>query len=321
MHSTYGQTWSGQEVHRIELSGHGFRAHVLTLGAILQQFWIGNAPLTLGADALEPYDSSRPDPGPMRYYGAVIGPVAGRISGARGMLDGTEITMEATAGPNSLHSGAAGLNAKVWRIEQVSTQSVTLETTAAPGEGGLPGTRRFRATYALEEAGLRLGLQAQTDTATWINLTQHSYWQLLGAPTIDGHALQIAASRYLPLDDAVLPVGEIAAVEGTRFDFRESRQVHAGDRLDHCFCLDTPGMGHVAARLVAPQVRALELWTDAPGLQTHTIDAAVAPSRPGIAFEAQDWPDAPNQASFPSIRVGAGEAWRREMLFAVTAGV
>ncbi|MEM9247482.1 MAG: aldose epimerase family protein [Pseudomonadota bacterium] len=317
MQQIFGQTARGQEVHRITLDAHGFRAHVLTLGGILQSMTAWARELTLGAEDLGAYDRDASSGGPMQYHGAIIGPVAGRVRDATGLLDGAEIRLEASAGADALHCGSAGLHTKVWAIEGVSSGAVTLSTTSAPGEGGLPGTRRFRARYALVPEGLHLTLDAESDAPTWVNLTQHSYWQLHDAPTIDGQALEIAASRYLPIDDRTLPSGEIAEVAGSRFDFRQARPLRAEDRLDHCFCLDTPGLGVPATRLLGADGVTLEVRTDAPGMQVFTMDFEREPRRRGIAFEAQDWPDAPNHAAFPSIRLDAGAPWRREVLFAV----
>ncbi|MEM1427985.1 MAG: aldose epimerase family protein [Pseudomonadota bacterium] len=323
----YGQTGAGQPVQRIAISDGALSAGVLTLGAILQDLRLSGRPVTLGAQRLAAYDN-----GPMRYFGAVIGPVAGRIAGARGTIGDRSVQMEANEGPNALHSGSAGLHRQIWQVETHDAASVALRCVAAPGDGGLPGARVFRAVYALADGALRLTLEAETDAPTWINLTQHSYWHLGGPPGVDGHRLRIWAERYLPIDAATLPTGEITPVPDTAFDFRGGRALGPGDRLDHCFCVaDAARALSTVAQVTGPDGTTLTLSTEAPGLQVHTgdgvsvpaelgLDGLGAPMRPGLALEPQDWPDAPSHPGFPSILLQPGTVWRRVSVFALSGG-
>ena len=319
----FGTTRAGAPVARVALAAGRLTAGVLTHGAILQDLRLDDRPLTLGSDDLAAYDG-----GPMRHFGAVIGPVAGRLRDGRAALDGQVLTLPPAPMGHALHSGAAPLHAKAWEIADAGPAHVTLVTRAAPGEGGLPGARRFTATYALDSDGLRLTLTAETDAATLVNLTHHGYWHMGGPPGLDAHRLQIDTGRYLPVDDATLPTGQIAPVAGTRFDLRAPRALPP-EPIDNCFCLaDAPRARTRAARLEGPDGTALELDTTAPGLQVYTGEGAgtegfpghggtAYPPRGGLALEPQHWPDAPNHPQFPSIRLGPGEAWRSDSLFRV----
>ncbi len=146
-----------------------------------------------------------------------------------------------------------------------------------------------------------------TDRPTLMNLASHGIWNLDGTPRWDGHRLEVPAARYLPVDADTIPTGEIAEVAGTPYDHRSPR---APDRtLDHNFCFDAAAAPRPLARLVAPSGRALEILSDAPGLQVH------AGGPVGIALEPQLWPDAPHHPAFPSIRLGAGEVFRQSTVF------
>jgi len=347
----FGTTQAGAEVRAVVLRAEGLAARVLTLGAILQDLRAGGRPLALGAPDLAAYDD-----GPMRHFGAVVGPVAGRLRDGRGPLgeradglganglganglgaDGSgaggaaELRLDVGAVPHGLHCGTHGLHRAIWDVEDITERAVTLATHAAPGAGGLPGARRFEARYALEPGALRLVLTAATDAPTWVNLTHHGYWHLGGPPGVDGHRLRIAAERVLPIDAETLPTGEVAPVAGTRFDFRVPRVV-GHDVVDNCFCLAEGERALTeVATLEAPDGTALDLATTAPGLQVFTGDGAATPGheghhgrpyapRPGLALEPQGWPDAPNHPRFPSIRLDPGEVWRREMVWRIRPG-
>jgi aldose 1-epimerase len=323
----FGTTRTGAAVQAIGLRSGALTARVLTLGAILQDLRLAGRPLTLGAPDIAAYDG-----GPMAYFGAVIGPLAGRTRDATAHLGNGTVSLDAGDHPHALHSGTAGLHRAVWQVADAETDRVRLVTRAAAGEGGLPGTRRFAATYTLEPEALRLTLEAETDAPTLVNLTHHGYWHLGGPPGLDGHRLWIAADRYLPIDAATLPTGEVRPVAGTRFDLREGRMLGPDDVLDHCFCLAARERAPTdVARLEAPDGTALVLATGAPGLQVFTGDGAATPGhpghggaayapRPGLALEPQGWPDASNHPDFPTVRLDPGTAWRREIAWRVIPG-
>lgn len=312
--SEFGTTAAGQGVQAVTLSSGTLTAHILTLGAILQDVRLAGLDrgLTLGSDTLADYE------GPMRFHGSLIAPVANRLSDGRAPVAGVEHRFQSSPGnPDALHSGPAGTHLKIWNLDEAGASQVTLSVELPDGEGGFPGNRRVRVTYSLPAPGtLQMEVLAGTDRPTLFNAANHSYWNLDGTASWQGHRLRIAADDYLPADASVLPTGEIAAVTGTAFDFREGRIAGPGDPpLDTCFCLSR---GRVALRPVLELTGAsgirMALSTTEPGVQIYDGSGAARPGHAageGVAIEAQGWPDAPNHQDFPSIALSPGETYRQ----------
>ena len=263
----FGTTPDGDAVELIRLTGGGTVAQVLTWGATLQDLRVAGVghSLVLGSEEFAAYL------GPLRYAGAVVGPVANRIAGGTAVLDGQRYEFERNEnGVTTLHGGHIGTDARLWSVQEVSESACTLTLHLPDGEGGFPGNRDLTATYALDDDGaLMITLTATTDAPTWINLASHGYWTVAGRDGLGDQMLQIGATRYLPVDDRLIPDAP-APVAGTRYDFRKARPVvREGDvLLDHNFCLD----GAPAVTLTGNGVR-LTVTTDAPGLQVYEAEA------------------------------------------------
>ncbi|MFV2053206.1 aldose epimerase family protein [Aliiroseovarius sp. YM-037] len=310
----FGTTTDDQPVDRIQIGAGRLRVAVLTWGAVLHDVRLQGHPhsLVLTAPELAPYE------GPMSYFGSVIGPVVNRITNARAPIGGRMHQFEANQdGRHLLHSGSVGTHLKVWRIAAMDEASVTLALTLPDGEGGFPGNREIEVTYRIDApACLTMTIKATTDQTTLMNVAGHSYWNLTGADTFEGHQLQINAGHMLPTDSDGLPTGEVLPVDGTVYDFRELRLVEAATPpLDNNFCLtDHSGELRAAAHFVASGSVAMALETTEPGLQVYdarnTDEAGFAPYA-GIALEAQRWPDAPNNAGFPSISIEPDQTYRQ----------
>lgn len=316
----FGVTRQGAEVEAIRLAAGEMSATILTLGATLQDLRLAGTPwpLTLGSDSVAAYE------GPCRWFGSLVGPVANRIGGAQAEIAGRTCRFEANEGVSTtLHSGASGTDLQVWKIAEVTADSCTLRLDLPDGLGGFPGNRALSASFRLAPPGrLSLELTATTDAPTLMNLANHSYWNLDGGATTEGHRLTVAADRYLAADAQGLPFPP-APVAGTRFDFRGGRDLSAAEPLDNNFCLaEGPGEVTLAAILRGARGVEMRLLTDAPGLQVYDgagIDTGHFPGltgapygpRAGAALEPQFWPDAPGRARFPSILLRPGTHWRQ----------
>jgi aldose 1-epimerase len=324
----FGATADDQAVHRVKIEGGGLTAHVLNWGAVVQDLCLeGHAPpLVLGFERFEDYLLHSP------YFGAVAGRCANRIANGRFVLDGKAYQLDRNfLGKHHLHGGSKGFGKRVWEFVDHEHDFVTLRIVAADGEMGYPGRLTARCTYRLEDAGtLSVHLEAETDAPTLCNLAQHSYFNLDDGGVVDvlGHSLEIESDAYLPVDDEMIPTGELRPVEGTDFDFRAMRPIRReqnGDQViyDHNFCL---GQKRAPLRTIARAagrrsgVR-LEVRSSEPGVQFyagHKISLPVLGlqnirygSRSGFCLEPQIWPDAANRASFPSAVLRPGETYRQ----------
>ncbi|BFO21152.1 galactose mutarotase [Streptomyces sp. KM77-8] len=318
MNELFGTLSDGTPVHRWTLERAGVRVRILSYGGIVQDVEVpdrdgrtGN--VVLGFSGLDGY-LRHPEP----FLGALIGRYANRIAGARFSLDGREHTLAANEGPNSLHGGARGFDKRVWDVSPVA-HGLRLSLVAEDGEEGFPGRLEVSVTYALDERGaLGIAYEAVTDAPTHVNLTNHSYWNLAGSGSASGHELRLAASRYTPSGADLIPVGELADVTGTRFDFREARK--AGSGYDDNYALDkgvTAAPEEIGELYDPASGRVLTVATTEPGIQLYTADHIGEPFAPGdgIALETQHFPDSPNRPEFPGTVLRPGEVFRSETVY------
>ena len=330
--------------HRLEASG--LRADILTLGGVIERLEVPDregrfANVALGLPTPDGYAAQGP------YFGALIGRYANRIARGRFALDGREYRLANNNGLNSLHGGARGFDKRIWDVVTADRRSLEISLVSPDGEEGYPGMLRVRVIYSVEEEGtLRIDYAAETDAATVVNLTNHSYWNLAGegSGTILGHELEISADSFTPVDSTLIPTGEILPVEGTPFDFRAPTPIGARIRADHPQLRIGQGYDHNwvlrggaeagvrrAARLREPASgRVLEVLTDQPGLQFYSgnlLDGTLAGpggrlyrSGDGVALETQHFPDSPNRPGFPSTVLRPGEVFRSTTRLRFSAG-
>jgi aldose 1-epimerase len=285
------------------------------------------ANICLGFDNLAGYLQRHP------YFGSTVGRYANRIAGGKFTLDGKEYTLATNNGANHLHGGEKGLDRALWATEEVETVDsvgVNFIYESPDGEEGYPGNLRVVAGYVLNnENELVITLTATTDKPTPVNLTNHCYWNLSGAGsgTVLDHELVINAEKYLPVNEGLIPTGELADVAGTPFDFREAHQI--GERIgqltnkpqgyDHCYVLRS---GDEPLRLAAwvrdrKSGRVMEVHTTQPAVQFYSgnfLDGTPAsggyPQYGGLCLETQHYPDSPNQPAFPNTILRPGETYR-----------
>lgn len=325
----FGRMPDGREVKIFTLTNsHGLKARVTEYGAILVSMESPDltgslADLTLGYDTLEGWL------GNTAYLGATVGRFANRIKDGKFSLDGKAYTLATNNDPGgipcALHGGLLGFDKVLWSGKATADNGVEFTYVSQDGEEGYPGQLTAKVTYTLTEANeLIWEARASTDAPTLINIAHHSYWNLSGNPdlTINDHILKIEADHYLPTDAGLIPTGVIAPVQGTPMDF--TRPISIGERLeedfqalkfgggyDHCWILRQGGGLRLAARLKDPKTgRVMEVFTNQPAIQFYGgnfLDASVIGKkgvpyarRSGLCLETEAFPDAPNQAHFPS---------------------
>lgn len=234
--------------------------------------------------------------------GAIAGPYANRISGAKVIIDGKAVNLGANEGENHLHGAQDGLQSVFWELHTVSNNSLTLtHQHIASSRPGYPGNIQFQVTYLLTDNNeLLIDLNANSDQLTPIGPTGHAYFNLGDqTQTIDSHKLEIKTENYTPVDQANIPTGEIAALP-QNMDFRNAKPISA--RLDHNFVVSDKDSSTPVARLFCEESGlCLEVFSDYPGVQIYTAEHMGPPfiSRNAICIEPQYFPDSPNKTQFP----------------------
>ncbi len=319
----FGTTPDGDDVVMASIGHGGLSANIMTWGASLQDLRLAHLAhsLTLGSPVFDPYLAH------MKYYGAIVGPVANRVEDGRFTLDGQTHDLDRNEnGITTLHGGAQGMGQSNWTLADLTPTSCTMTIAHADGHCGFPGNIDITAVYeAQDDATLVLTIRATTDRPTHFNAAFHGLWNLDGTADLSRHSLRIPADDYLPVDDRLIPLGAPAAVAGTDFDYRTARA--PGRELDHNFCLSrSRGDTGQICELSSPAAT-LTIYSTEPGLQVYCgrmIDTAPwgghggHPYRryAGIALEPQCWPNSPNEPAYPSTRLNPGQTYVQMTKFA-----
>lgn len=326
----FGKSPEGRPVKIFTLrNARGMTVKVMEQGAIITEIQAPDRDgkftnVLLGADTLDKYS---------RGFGgaaAVIGRFANRIAGARFTIDGTEYKVAANNGPNHIHGGRKGFAQVLWEgkvlPEMEEAAAVQFSYLSKDGEENYPGNVSVTVTYTLTDKNeLRLDYGATTDKPTPINLTNHAYFNLAGSGNVLDHELWLAADKFTPADDALIPTGEIASVKGTPLDFTNPTRFGARiDQLkpklngyDHNFVLGPGGELVLAARVFEPKSgRVMEVRTTEPGVQLYTGNHL---NHAGLCLETQHFPDSPNKPKFPSTILRPGKPFKSTTVFTFLA--
>lgn len=260
------------------------------------------------------------------YFGATVGRLANRLSGAKMVLGGKTFVFDANENGNMLHSSNDCYALRKW--EGVIVEDELIMMLFSPdGDGGFPGNLKLELRFILtDDNTLSLRYRAETDQLTVLNLTNHCYFNLNGAESgnILSHSFRVNASSRTAVDAKLLPTGELPEVAGSAYDLRQEKafqdiiqQLPSG--LDDNFVLDS----QTAATVYAPESGIqVECTTTEPGLQVYTgffLDGTKV-GKKGVAYgqfggfclEAQHFPDSPNHANFPKVELLPGEEYLQE---------
>ncbi len=328
---SFGTLEDGTEAQLFTLANaNGMEVQITNYGGIVTSIRVPDNEgelenVVLGFDDLEKYEEGHP------YFGAIIGRYGNRIADGEFEIDGTNYELATNDGNNHLHGGDQGFDKVLWDAEISGDNSLTLSYLSEDGEEGYPGNLEITVIYSLTDNDeLEITYNATTDKATPVNLTNHSYFNLSGNPanTILSHRLQINANHYTPVNDELIPTGEIAPVEGTPFDFSESHEI--GERIDqvqggydHNFVLrrEPSDTLYLSATLYSPESgREMKVLTMEPGLQFYSgnfLDGSLSgpdntpyEQHSGLCLETQHFPNSPNEPDFPSTILQPGEEYR-----------
>jgi aldose 1-epimerase len=336
----YGVLPTGETVHWHTLTNrHGGVVQIINYGAIITALHVPdrNGTITnvcLGCPDLAGYLERHP------YYGAIVGRVAGRITGGRFTLEGRPHELVINDPPNHLHGGLVGFDRKLWSsrasVDALGQPRLHLGCHSADGEEGYPGNVEVELTYTwTHEHTLIVDLAGRSDQATPYGLTQHAYFNLAGAEsgTVHDHVLQIHAQHYVPTDEHLTLLPRLKPVAGTAADFYQPRRL--GDALPHLwkqhgdtYRLSPPAPGDTlvrAAHVSEPTCgRTLTVFTNDPYLQFYTgvyLPLAGRPAHAGLCLEAERHPDGVNQPALGDNTLRPGEVCRQitHYAFGVTA--
>lgn len=266
------------------------------------------------------------------YFGATIGRYGNRIGKGKFKLDGVEYILPQNNGANTLHGGPDGFHNVVFDPKQLSDSSLQLTYLSKDGEMGFPGNLNVKVVYTLTaNKEVKIEYEATTDKTTVCNLTNHTYFNLNGAGTINNHVLQVNADEYTPVDSTLIPFGKNEPVKGTPFDFtaptaigarvdEKNTQLEYGKGYDHNFVIKGSGF-RKAAEIKGDQSGILmEVWSEEPGLQFYggNFMKSEKPMKNGtkddyrtaFCLETQHYPDSPNIPSFPSTTLKPGQVYK-----------
>jgi aldose 1-epimerase len=323
---------------------NGMVAQITNFGAKIVSIYVpdGNgsfADIVLGYASIEGYIKGNP------YFGAICGRYANRIANGKFEIDGITFQLPVNNGPNSLHGGPEGFNNQVFDAKGVISipngEQVEMVYISKDGEMGYPGTLTLKVTYSVTNSNeLRLDYEATTDKATHVNICSHSFFNLAGEGNGDilKHELTIIADKFTPVNDVLIPTGELKAVEGTPMDFRKPEiigkridenfdQLAYGKGYDHNWVINRkkPGVLTLAAICYDPKSnRMMEVHTTQPGIQLYTgnwLDGSDKGKggksygmRSALSLETQNYPDSPNKPGFPSTLLRPGEVYKHTCL-------
>ena len=336
-------TVDGKAVSLYTIKGGDLVMQVTNYGARVVSLWVPGrdgsyADVEIGYENIDRYINNTGE----RYLGAVVGPFANRIANGRFTLDGKEYNLPINNNGQTLHGGTLGVDCIVWDVKEVAENKIVFFAELPDGQDGFPGNRAINMVYELTPANeFAVSYDAKTDAPTVMNLSHHSFFNLEGdgEGTILDHVLQIDADAITPVNEVLIPTGELMPVEGTPFDFREPHaigervdadhpQLAAGAGYDHNWVLNRQddGMEVKVADVYSPKSgRGMEVWTDQIALQFYsgnffngsfnTKFGKPVLFRGAIALETQLYPDTPNHAHFPSCVLRPGEVYTHSCIY------
>jgi aldose 1-epimerase len=336
----FGETPDGRVIHLYTLKNpNGIKVKIINYGAAIVSIEVpdenGNLEdIVLGYESLEGYINDSV------YLGVTVGRYANRIAGGKFTIDGVEYRLAKNNGENHLHGGIEGFFKKVWSEKNVFSSKekagIELSYLSKDKEEGYPGNLQSIVKYTLTlNNELIIEYEASTDKPTPVNLTNHSYFNLKGHGNGDilNHRIMLNAKKYTPVDEGLIPTGEIKGVEGTPLDFTKVEEIGArieeldekfGGGYDHNFVLESVSDSLVlAAKVIEPESgRVLEIYTTKPGIQFYIGNylnnikgksGKIYNKYFGFCLEPQYFPDSPNKPNFPSSILKPDEK-RKELI-------
>ncbi|MCT4644420.1 MAG: galactose mutarotase [Carboxylicivirga sp.] len=340
--SNFNTTINGKAIKLFTLkNSNGIVTQITNYGGRVVNLWTPDKngrfeDIVLGYESIDGYLNSNEI-----YFGALIGRYGNRLAKGQFTINNIDYTLAVNNGENHLHGGVDGFNNVVWDAKQLDESTLELSYLSKDMEEGYPGNLKVKVIYSLTDQNeLKILYKATTDAPTYVNLTHHSFFNLHGAGkgSINDHVLMIDADHYTPVDEGLIPTGEIAPVRGTPMDFTQATAI--GERVDQDFEQLIYGLGYdhnwvlngndkmirLAASVLEPKNgRMIEVWTNEPGLQFYGGNFLEGKDvgkyglsykhRTAFCLETQHYPDSPNHAHFPSTLLSPGEEYESVCIY------
>lgn len=332
----FGKLPDGTVISSYHLSNDkGITVRIINYGGIITHLFTPDkngkpGDIVLGFDKLEDYLGGHP------YFGAIIGRYANRIGNAEFTLNGKKYKLAKNNGPNHLHGGLIGFDKKVWlAVKSITNEFVALKLAieSPDMEESYPGNLMVEVEYVLNNQNeLVINYTAQTDKETFINMTNHSYFNLSACEhNIYENILSIDADYLTEFNDNQIPTGKIIPVKNTPFDFRKPKAIGKDISkislgYDHNFVLNGSA-GHlrkISGVLDPATGRTLDVLTTQPGVQFYTANythgikgkgGKVYNEHSAFCLETQHYPDSPNKPDFPSTLLKPGEKFMETTVY------
>lgn len=307
-----GVQLDGFDIERVKVSNdNGVRMDILSVGCVIEALYVpdkkGHAEnIVLKYNSVNDYIEN-PD-----YFGSIVGRTAGRISEGRFTLNGNVYELDKNDQNYNLHAGRAGLHFRNWMMEVIEGEDaagVVFKLNSPDGEGGYPGNVDLKVTYMLDTNNtVHMTYEGVTDMPTILNMTNHTYFNLSGNlnKQVFDHRLQINAQQFAPIQENGCPVGLLAGVDGTAFDFRAEKsigqdiganetQIMRGGGFDHPFLLEKSNRAQIKLTHLESG-RRLSVWTDQDAVVMYTANHL---DHKAVCLETQNLPDHVNKKGFP----------------------
>ena len=289
--------------------------------------------VVLGYDSAKDY-LEKPD----HFFGAIIGRYGNRIANGKFSINNNEFYLDKNEAESQLHGGNKGFHAVVWKAKQISESSLELTHFSKHSDQGFPGNLEVKVVYTLtDEDELQIEYFAVSDAKTVVNLTNHSYFNLSGDfnKTIENHLFQINADHFLPVNEKMIPIGNLENVRNSPFDFRslktikqtlkkQHKQIELSSGFDHNFVINDVDSGFVAKVIDENSGRSLEVYTTEPGIQFYSGNHLnnllgkqniIYKKRSAFCLETQHFPNSPNEENFPSTILLPGKKFSSTTIY------
>ncbi|MCR4615941.1 MAG: galactose mutarotase [Clostridiales bacterium] len=323
--SCFGTMPDGRQVDKYTIrNSSGAYVEIITYGATLQSVYVPDRSGRI-SDVLIGFDDLEGHLKYSDYQGMTVGRCANRIANGRFTIDGVEYNVVKNVDGKLCLHGNGEFSHAVWDAEIRGDNSVALTYFSADGTFGFPGNVNAQVIYTFtDDNTVLINFSATSDKKTFINLTNHAYFNLRGDSQGDilGHVLKINAGRFTVTDSDSIPTGELRSVKGTPFDFTAPKAIGRDigadyDQLimckgyDHNFCLDEHDANEPVIFVTEPESgRTMEVFTNLPGVQLYCgnfLDnipgkgGTVMNKHSGFCLETQFYPDSPNHPDFPQF--------------------